>query len=88
MIASSESSGLHDEEYGFRPLTRRQFQSKSINSFNDMKEKKKSGKSSSLDLGGPRGCNNTCQVHFTMVKTKATCKRAQKKVIGHDHSEK
>jgi hypothetical protein len=37
MIASSESSGLHDEEYGFRPLTGRQFQSKSINSFNDMK---------------------------------------------------
>ena len=37
MTASSESSGLHDEEYGFRPLTRIQFQSKSINSFNDMK---------------------------------------------------
>jgi hypothetical protein len=70
------------------PPAMREFQSKSINSFNDMKEKKKSGKSSSLDLGGPRGCNNTCQVHFTMVKTKATCKRAQKKVIGHDHSEK
>jgi hypothetical protein len=40
MIASSESSALHDEEYmDFRLLSRRQFQSKSINSFNDMKVK-------------------------------------------------
>jgi hypothetical protein len=70
----------------FRPQTRRQFQSKSINSFNEVK---KSGKSSSsLDLGSPRGRNNTCQIHFMMVKAKATCKRGQKKVIGQDHSQK
>jgi hypothetical protein len=39
MVASSESSALMMRDIDFRLLARRQFQSKSINSFNEMKDK-------------------------------------------------